>query len=373
MAGLYIHIPFCACICAYCDFYRALYDTRLASDFVSTIETQLPLHPVPYDSVYIGGGTPTILAPALLARICHAALRTAASDAETTIEANPESLTQQKARILISSGIRRISIGVQSFSDTTLRVLGRAHTAADARRALDYARAAGCGSLSIDLIFGIPGQTHAEWLDTLRRALACNVQHISLYALSNERATALTRRIHAGTLTPVPENTVRAMYVAGVSLLARAGYKRYEVSNFALPGYQCKHNHLYWHAGNYTGLGPSAVSYAQGKRARHIYSTQKYIARAAQKKSTITFREHLSPEARAQETAALMIRTARGIMFDEFRRITGFSFLKLKKTVLPKLFHDKIITWVYKKKKARGIRLTAKGFLFADQASSAFV
>jgi oxygen-independent coproporphyrinogen-3 oxidase len=284
MSGLYIHIPFCRRHCLYCDFYstictedRAAYVCALMEEMRSR-SRELPL---PVQTLYIGGGTPSLLPLSLLERLAGAwwDCFVLAPDAELTIEANPDDLTPTYLRGLRRVGFNRLSIGVQSFQDKTLRLLGRRHTAAQARNAVHAARDAGFDNLSLDLIYGLPNEGLDVWEDNLEQALALCPEHLSAYLLTYEEGTPLTRLRDEGTLHEASEDLAVALYQHLCRRLLAAGYEHYEISNFALPGCSSRHNSSYWQGVPYLGLGAAAHSYdGQDTRQLNAPSLAAYLA-----------------------------------------------------------------------------------------------
>lgn len=268
MRGIYVHIPFCAKKCAYCDFYSIVGDRRAIGEFCSLLVREMDLFrekvpseaDAPADTVFFGGGTPTVLGAEALCGLLFALRERfpVSSDAEVTTEANPGTVTAEDFHALRSGGFNRVSIGVQSFQPQTLRTLGRIHGVADVREAHRNARRAGFSSIGMDLIFGIPGQETADWAADLDRTVTFLPAHVSAYALAPEPGTPIHGAIERGELRLPSDDAVARMYEETRAALARAGYRQYEISNFARPGQECRHNIKYWSREGYAGLGPSA-------------------------------------------------------------------------------------------------------------------
>jgi len=329
--ALYVHVPFCVGKCSYCDFYSVVISPDAVSAYLAALRRELQLsggeRPEPFDTVYIGGGTPSSLTADQLEELLLI-LRgqtTFASSVEFTVEANPGTLSDGKLRVLTTHGVNRLSLGAQSFDDRLLGLLGRRHTRGDVTDALAAARDAGLVNLSLDLIFGIPTQTPADWTRDLDELLTCDVPHVSAYSLTYEEETPLARDVASGRVTPVGEEDELVMYEGVIRTLTSHGYEHYEVSNFARPHFQCTHNEVYWANAPYVGLGPSAVSYVAGERRRNVASVAEYVTSLDSGRLPVTFRERLSPEKRARETAVMNLRRTRGIDFDTFLRDTGFD------------------------------------------------
>lgn len=262
MAGVYIHIPFCHSKCAYCDFY-SIPRQEAVSDYVYALLKEWDARhnelTDPITTVYLGGGTPSLLSPAMLSAITSVF---ATPDVkEFTIEANPEDITEQWAEHIIGSGINRVSLGIQSLIDRELSAVGRRHTAAEAVKAIETLRKTGITEISGDLIYGLPEQTVDTWRYSLDTLAALGLPHISAYSLSYEEGTRLHARLLAGKLQETDEDTVAAMYEYMTRTLDSARYEHYEISNFAKPGHRAQHNSSYWHFIPYLGLGPGAHSF----------------------------------------------------------------------------------------------------------------
>lgn len=294
--GIYIHIPFCARKCAYCDFYSVSASASATREFSRLLEREMELfrerHPeeaaAQADTVYFGGGTPTVLSPRTLCELFAAVRRHFAvtGGAEVTAEANPGTVAAGDLRELRAGGFNRLSVGVQSFAAPTLRTLGRIHGAAEIGRTFLDARSAGFESLGADLIFGIPGQDLAGWKEDLERTAALRPSHISAYALAPEPGTPLHEAVARGELRLPDDDVVAGMYESARRFLAKAGYARYEISNFALPGAECRHNLKYWKREGYIGLGPAAHGLlfprseaSGGLRTANPASLEQYVRR----------------------------------------------------------------------------------------------
>jgi oxygen-independent coproporphyrinogen-3 oxidase len=266
--GIYLHIPFCRRKCSYCDFYSVTASSDVTAGFLDLLVREMDLfrcrYPedaqYPADTVYFGGGTPTVLPPEVLCGLLAATRDRFPIEpgAEVTVEANPGTVTAESLRVLAMGGFTRISIGVQSFNPSTLRTLGRIHGMEEVGRTYREARSAGFSSLGIDLIFGIPGQTAEDWEADMDRAIALLPAHVSAYALAPEPGTPLHAAIGRGEAAIPPDEEVAKMYEAARKVLSGAGYRQYEISNFARPGSESRHNRKYWRREGYLGLGPSA-------------------------------------------------------------------------------------------------------------------
>jgi oxygen-independent coproporphyrinogen III oxidase len=368
--SLYIHIPFCRQKCPYCDFYSLTYSLADAEEYVKVLAGQINSLEGRFNTVYVGGGTPTVLAPELWRVLLKTLKRKLASKYEFTCEANPESAVPDKLKLLFDGGVNRLSLGLQSLLETKLKVLGRIHDAAAGLAALRAGQHAGFKNIGIDLIFGVSGESVSSWKKELKAAAGLEVTHISCYALTCEKGTPLFEAVKTSRVGLPGEAESASMYMAAMSFLPGRGFRQYEVSNFALPGKECRHNLNYWDNGQYLGLGPSAVSYFSGVRRKNVVSLPDYIKKVSVGSDPAVFKEELTPIRRAKETAALKIRTAAGIDFVWFNETTGFDFLQLEKKVIARLLSRGLVCYNIS---CRGIRLARKGFLFADDVSSEFL
>ena len=371
--ALYIHIPFCRRKCVYCDFYSAICDEGLASAYVGALLRQIEALDGRFSTVYIGGGTPTVLDDRLLKKLLGGLKRLCAGNTEFTIEANPESVDSDKLKLLLAFGVNRISIGVQSLRDELLKKLGRIHNAQKAREAIVFAVKAGFKNISADIIFGVWGETPDSWKKEIREAAELPIQHISCYGLTYEKGTPLWNAVREGSIIPLEDDTTAAMYERAIDTLGVGGFRQYEVSNFAKEGFECRHNLNYWENNDYIGLGASAVSYIGGSRDKFVSDVKEYTKRVESGRPVVESGEKLSPVNRAKETAAVKIRTRAGIDFKWFREKTGFDFPELEKRAVEKLIEDDIIKYIKENNEPAGIALKRKGFLFCDTVSSALL
>ena len=374
--GLYIHVPFCREKCLYCDFYSALYSETLADSYISVILNELQGLNRGFSSIYIGGGTPSILNPGLLDKLLAGLKKFITPGMEFTIEANPESVDSEKLKLFLDKGVNRISMGVQSFDDKKLKLLGRIHDAKGAMDAIELSKKSGFGNISIDMIFGSSGEDLKAWQLELEKAAGCAARHISCYSLSYEKGTPLFRMREKNRIVALDDDVLAEMYGYTMSYLPSKGFDHYEVSNFSKPGFECAHNLNYWDNLPYIGLGPSAVSYIDGTRSENVRDVEEYIDRYVKGVSLITYSENLSGIRMARETSAVKIRTRQGIDYDWFKNKTGFDFEDtLEKGILDELSKDALLEYKIDEltREKRGIMLTEKGFLFSDTVSSAFL
>lgn len=319
MAGVYVHIPFCASRCSYCDFFSTLRLDDAGRDYVEAVVAEArmradELRGEQVTTLYLGGGTPSQLPVALLSRLVEGLREAVDMSAveEFTIEANPDDVSPDWCKALTTLGVNRVSMGVQSFEDVILKAIGRRHTAAQAVEAVARLRDAGISNLSLDLIFGLPGQTIASWTDSVNSAIALHPSHLSAYGLTFEEGTRLWRQRERGEVVEVPEEQCLEMYRILVNLLREAGYEHYEISNFALPGYFSRHNSSYWNDTPYLGLGAAAHSYDGKVRRWNPHDLQQYISKTLAGEP-IGEIEELSLVERYDERVMLGLRTARGV------------------------------------------------------------
>lgn len=324
----YLHIPFCAHHCGYCDFAVSTGQDDQIEFYLDALEVELASlqQPQMMKTIFLGGGTPTYLNSKQLERLLNLINQwlPLGQDGEWSIESTPESITEEKTALLKDHGVTRISVGVQSFHAHLLPALDRIHQPEHVAPAVTAARKAGL-ALSLDLIFGIPGQTIDEWRADLSTALAINPDHISTYGLTYEKGTPLWKDRERGAVKALDEDTELAMYELAMDHLERAGFEHYEISNFANPGQRCRHNEVYWANHAYHGFGLGAARYVDGKREVNVRNLKDYLKRVLTGESATFQSEELNPEERARETAVIQIRRSDGICRESFRHQTGYS------------------------------------------------
>ena len=371
--SLYVHVPFCVVKCGYCDFNSYVVDDRSVHDrFLDALDAELDCRwrgeaPV---SIFIGGGTPSLLEPERLQRLfsilaSHVQLHECR---EVTMEANPESLTLEKARQARAAGVTRMSIGVQSFHAHHLRFLDRAHSAERAEEAFGLLRAAGFSNISLDLMFGIPGETRAEWRADLDRALALQPDHLSCYNLTFEPGTRLYRDLLREQVSANDQEDDRWMFLHTRERLADAEFTAYEVSNFAGRGGVCVHNDHYWLQGDYTGVGPGASSHRRGVRTTNLKAVEAWAEAALAREPCAGSAETLRPRQRASEAVWLGIRRVEGIDLQAAEARLEVPLRRLFAGVTEAHQRSGSVDF-----DGRVLRLTAAGLLMADRVGSDYL
>lgn len=362
--GLYIHVPFCVRKCAYCAFYSGPVEPGRVRDWRDGIAREwetLPAGFVP-ETVFIGGGTPTALAVEDLAWLLDRVRQLGGSapagrDAppgavgEWTVEANPGTLTAEKAAVLRTAGVNRLSVGAQSFADATLRILGRIHTANETRDCVGLARAAGFDNISLDVIYGVPGVARESFCADIEAALALAPDHLSCYCLEIEPGTPLARAVAAGRMA-VDEAEQREQFDWARRRLTAAGFIHYEISNFSRPGCECRHNGLYWVGGEYLGLGPGAHSHWQGRRWGNTAEVPVWKR---------AFEEQLDPRSKACETLVMGLRRLAGWRREDFVAATGFDYDELRGPEIERLVAEGLLV-----AEPDGVRLAADALFVSD-------
>jgi len=360
LAGLYLHIPFCRSKCLYCDFYSVA-STAAIPVWLDAVQREVPIYRESFpkfDSLYLGGGTPTVLGDRELAILIECLRRHFEFDSESeiTIEANPDDVSAPKLRILEDLGINRISLGVQSLDDRELKYLGRSHDARQALKALDLLRSCGFARVGVDLMYGLEGESISGWKRTMDRVLEFRPEHLSCYQLTLEKSSPLGKRAAAGRLRTIIGKWESAFFLFTSRYLERHGYRHYEISNFALSrATRCRHNLKYWGHVPYLGLGPSAHSFQAGSRWWNVRSIKQYCRLLAEGKAPVESSERLTRDQLDLEALALGLRTSDGVSLPAMT--TGPSWEKaiqeLRKADLARLNNGRL-------------QPTRKGFLVAD-------
>ena len=369
MPGLYLHIPFCKQACHYCDFHFST-SRALQGQFVAALlkemelrKDYLPTPAAPLETIYFGGGTPSLLTGAELSRI-FAAINlnfNVSPQAEITLEANPDDLTAAKLAELAASPVNRLSIGLQSFHEPHLRLMNRAHSAPESSQAVRRAQAAGFENISVDLIYGVPAAGHAIWEEDLTQLLALRVPHVSAYALTIEPGTAFGRRLQKGTFAAPPEEFVARQFELLLARLRAQGYEQYEISNFCRPGRESRHNANYWRGVPYLGLGPSAHSFDGRSRQFAVANNPQYVAAVLERGEVPATVERLTPLDQANEYLLTTLRTSRGCDLAHLRDALGLNILAERAEYLQSLTAQGMATL-----HGDVLRLTDAGKLLAD-------
>ncbi len=370
--GVYVHTPFCIRKCKYCDFVSfpiaqqnvpAYFDALIGTALPSTAELLTSKRRI-VETIYIGGGTPTAVAQAHLTKLLASCLNMLpmSADVEVTVEMNPGTVDTRYISEILACGGRRISIGVQSFNDRVLRFLGRIHGADQARNCIENVRAMGCRNINIDLIYGTPGESLDELMRSLETAVSLAPEHISVYGLSIPEGTTLHKNLKAGEFALPSPDQQRQTYETIRDVLHAAGYVQYEVSSWAKPGFECRHNLNYWRRGEYIGLGCAASSYLDGVRRKNVDNVAEYVERMANGGSAVGEAERLSVEERVEEAIMLGLRLREGISLSKLRRDEGISLKQTRQNQIQKLTNAKLINI-----QNDILKLTGDGVLVADE------
>ena len=336
--SVYIHIPFCKSKCIYCGFFSkppAKYDVEKLLD-AEIAELKKSTFKKPVNTLYIGGGSPASIGAQMLCGFLSEIIKLTGNAEEFTVEINPADVNEIFLKKLFEIGINRISIGVQSFNDKELIFLGRRYSAKNAQQIIKTAKAAGFKNISLDLIFAIPGSTLRTWQQNLKNAIETDVTHISAYSLTYEKNTPLEKTRFNGKIKTVSEELDRKMYETAIEFLADAGFEHYEISNFAKPGFQCRHNLTYWKNDFYIGIGPAASSYIPNWRTENISDIDKHVECIENDKNPTSERIKISPVEKASQAAVLGLRLIKGINLTEYKQKTGFDIFELFKDSIEK-------------------------------------
>ncbi len=393
MLGLYVHVPFCSAICNYCNFNRGLFDADLKTRYVGALVAEIqqaglkacttpadavqagPAEVVQTfrsaaDTIFFGGGTPSLLEPDEVARIieaCESAFGVAA-DREVTLEANPETVTEARLAAFRRAGITRVSFGVQSFRDEELRRLSRLHTAGRARDALAEARAAGFDNVSLDLMMWLPGQTVTDWLESVDEAIALGPDHLSLYLLEVYPNAPLKEDMARARWSQAPDEDAATMYVTAMERLEAAGYDQYEISNVARPGRPSRHNLKYWTDGDWLGFGCGAHSTREGVRWKNISSTDDYIDQIARDVSPAVDVRRLTPDERLGDALFTGLRLVDGIDTNAIQTRYGVDVWRRFGADLEPFLEAGCL-----RREGARLRLTRQGMLVANEVMTVFV
>lgn len=360
----YLHIPFCAHHCGYCDFAVAVGKGDQIERYLNAIDREMARleTPRPIDTLFLGGGTPTFLSANQLERLFASLRRWLILEpgGECSVEANPAGLTDDKIRVLAEQGVNRVSLGAQSFHPDFLRRLERDHKPDDVPRVFERLRRV-VPAISLDLIFGVPGQTLDDWKRDLDAALALEPNHIATYGLTYEKGTRLWKQQRAGEFRALDEEAELALYELAMDRLNEAGFEQYEISNFARLGFRCRHNQVYWANHAHFGFGMGAARYVEGTREINSRDLETYLRKASVGENPAFQSEHLEPRERALETIAVQSRRAEGIHRAAFLEQTGFEVDKLIGPAVTRLVDLTLLS-----DDGVSIRLTRNGRCVAD-------
>jgi oxygen-independent coproporphyrinogen III oxidase len=360
----YLHVPFCSHRCGYCDFTLVARRDDLIDAYLDALAIDLAQleQPREVDTLFFGGGTPTHLPAVQLKKLLDLALRwfRPVAGAEICVEANPAGLDDAKIAVLAAAGVNRVSLGVQSFDPAILKLLERDHRRPEIVSATERLRPA-IPNIGFDLIFGIPGQSALLWNETLEEAIKLSPTHLSTYGLTFEKGTSFYSRLSKGALRKCEEESEREMYALAMDRLPAAGFAQYEISNFARPGFQSRHNEIYWKGLPFFGFGPGAARYIGGRRELNHRSVTTWIKRVQAGESPIAEAEELSAEERARERVMLGLRRCQGINLAEFCEETGFDFHQLAPESLARHLRQGLLEEI-----DGAVRLTREGRFLAD-------
>ncbi len=370
-AALYIHIPFCEQRCLYCDFYTVAGVEERIPDYVQALQQEIRLRAgenfwqrQKFETIFFGGGTPSLLSPPQLAEILEACFNSFnfAPTLEITLEANPGTLHNEQLARYRTAGINRLSFGVQSFDEKELQLLDRIHSPEQARAAVLAARYAGFANVNVDLIFALPEQTRKRWRENLKQAVELEPNHISAYNLTIEAGTPLDFAIRKGKISPLTEEEERAMYDFTMKFLAQHGYHQYEISNFAQSGYEARHNIKYWDGSAYLGLGASAHSYDGKRRFWNVPNLRKYLELLAGGTLAGESGEDLTTQQKRFEFAFLGLRQTRGIDLQEFEHKFHVPFELAFNGIVHELEQEGLLVREYE-----FLRLSREGLFLCDE------
>jgi oxygen-independent coproporphyrinogen-3 oxidase len=372
MLGIYIHVPFCSSICNYCNFNRGLLDAGLKDRYVSALEHEIADAACgePADTIFFGGGTPSLLDPVEIRRLIASA-RDAfviAPGAEITLETNPETSSPERMAGFREAGVNRISFGVQSFRDEELKRLGRIHSANRAREAVREARAAGFDNVSLDLMMWLPQQSQSDWRGNVESLIDVSPDHASLYLLELYPNAPLKEDMARAGWSQAPDDDAAEMYLWSLDRLDAAGYRQYEISNAARPGFESRHNLKYWQDGEWLGFGCGAHSTRGGVRWKNIAATEEYISRRGAEQSVIVERRVLSAETRLEEALFTGLRLVEGLDLDVVgRRYNTDVWARYAQSLQPSLDAGLAV------RDGSRLRLSRDGMLLANEILAVFV
>jgi len=367
-SALYVHIPFCDHKCIYCDFYSIITSDNIQS-FLNSIKKEIEHYSDLYSddriftSLFFGGGTPSLMKPEYLGEIIKSLKNNynVSDDAEITMETNPGTVNKEKLKSFKKTGINRISIGIQSFHDDELRFLTRIHDKNVAIETVNNAKEVGFDNISVDLIFNLPGQTKEKWKENLEMALSLPIKHISAYSLILERGTILNKMVLDKKVIMQDDDHDADLYEMTIDFMLENGFNQYEVSNFAKPGYECRHNNAYWRYKDYLSFGTSSHSFVNGKRWWNFSSLKRYISEIDKNCSAVAGFEMVNDQEKFNEYVMLALRSS-GLNLIEFKNMFGENWINEKYDYFKKLMNRKLVTI-----DEEHLRLTKKGYAVCDE------
>jgi oxygen-independent coproporphyrinogen-3 oxidase len=372
MLGLYLHVPFCSSICNYCNFNRGLFESGLKGRYVVALEEEIRRvgDGSRADTIYFGGGTPSLLEPEEIGRLIAACRRAfdVTPDAEVTLETNPETSSPARMELFAAAGVNRISFGVQSFREPELRRLGRLHTADRAREAVSEARRAGLNNISLDLMMWLPQQTRDDWRESVEALIDVGPEHASLYLLELYPNAPLKEEMARAGWSLAPDDDAAEMYLWSLERLDRASYRQYEISNVARPGAESRHNLKYWIDGEWLGFGCGAHSTRGGVRWKNVSGTDDYVARVGAGEPAAVERRELTRSEQLEEALFTGLRLSAGVNIEEVGRRYGADVWRRYGDALAPFLADGLL-----QRDGAVLRLTRRGMLLANEIMSVFV
>jgi oxygen-independent coproporphyrinogen-3 oxidase len=369
MLGAYIHLPFCPYLCPYCDFAKWPLRESAARRYLDALYAEIDREPpAPVATIYLGGGTPNAYDAETIAQLLARLEHRLSGATEISIELNPELVRSGDFVRYRAAGITRVSIGVQSFEPSEIRTLGRKHTVAQIESVVAQAREARVQSLSLDLIFAVPGQTADTWRSTVRAAIELEPNHISAYGLTVEEGTPYAAWRAREPQAFFDDERESELYAIAIEELQSAGYEQYEISNFARPGHRCAHNLNYWANGEYVGLGVGAASFRGGVRSVHTRSLERYVTAALDRRAIPSEAERLEGRRRAGEAIMLALRTAQGVSLRAFKERYGIDVMADYAPIVARFADTGLLERI-----GDSVRLTRRGRFLANDVCGAFI
>lgn len=350
MYGIYIHIPFCVKKCRYCDFNSYKIDVEKKKRYIKALEKEIEIYSKmdnkrKIDTIFLGGGTPSILKPDEIESIFEKLNSSfdISEDAEITMECNPGTLDEEKLNAMKKSGVNRLSIGLQAVQNDILEYIGRIHTFEEFEKTYNLVRKCGFDNVNIDLMYNLPNQREKEWMETLEKVVSLNPEHISAYSLILEEGTELCDMYERGEFTLSGDDTDIKMYRYTIDYLKENGYMQYEISNYAKPGKECRHNIIYWKCDNYIGLGAGASGYIGNRRYSNIPEVDEYNETVEAGKLPVLSEEVLTAEEKFEELVFMGLRMNDGVLYEDFEKISGIDIRKYRKEIIKRLKKDNLI------------------------------